>query len=191
MFVAEPGGPGRTHAEAMAACLAVHAPKIRIRNAAIFGENLSTSVGRLCDALDWMGKAPPALLLCSFGLERLDPALAERFAALRNAGTLTVASAPARGGPVYPASLPGSISVQGDARCEPADWSHLALPHARFGAHVVAAKHPQVRGASAAAAHFCGHLAARLGAGEDAEAAIAALEAGARHKGRERRGADD
>lgn len=186
LFAEAGSGAGAAHAAGLAASIAAHAPDTRFRNAVIFGQRLTTGEEQLVAALDWLLAEPPDLVLCSFGLRRVSARTEARFADLAQRAPL-IASAPARGPAVFPAALPFTIAVQGDARCAPGEWSHLALPQARFGAHVVAAKHPDIRGASAAAAHFCGHLARRLSEGATPEAALGALAAEAPHQGPERR----
>lgn len=170
---AEPGPPATAHAEAVAAAILAHAPEVRIRSIAVFGATLATDAATLARAL---GAAEGAdIVHCSLGLARNDPAVAAALARL--SGTV-VAASPARGAPVWPASLPGVVAVQGDARCGPDAWSLIDPSRPLYGACPRSAAHPAVAGASIAAAHLTGHLA-RHG--------LAALEAGASWLGRERR----
>ena len=148
------------HALAMATTIHRHAPHVNFVNGIIFPGRLVTSVAVLCDALEWIGQDPPEIVHCSFGLARASLELEMRVRALEKAGSLIVASAPARGEPVYPAALEGVVSVQGDARCKPEDVARLDLPGALFGACVISPEAPDIRGASIAAAHVCGMLAA-------------------------------
>lgn len=179
-------GPEGTHAAAMAAALLAGCPGARIDNLVVFGGGLTTTAECVASALGAAEGA--ALVLCAFGMARADPGMAAAVARLLDAGALVVAAAPARGAPVCPAGFAGVVSVQGDARCGPGDWSRLDLPQARFGACPALADHPGVGGASVAAAHFAGIVARRIGAGEDPAGVIAELARTAPHQGRERRG---
>ncbi|ADZ70908.1 S8/S53 family peptidase [Polymorphum gilvum] len=177
----------RRHAGALSATIRHFSGAVRVVNAVVFPGRLSTTVEALADALDWLREEPPQIVHCSFGLARPSAEIALRIRILQEAGSLVVASAPARGGPVFPAALADVVSVQGDARCGPGELSRLDLPQAAWGACPVALGHPQVRGASAAAAHLSGLLAARW-SGSAAEA-LDALSPAVRYLGRERCGA--
>ena len=99
------------------------------------------------------------------------------------AGLILIASTPARGAPVYPAAYPGVLRVTGDARCGPGELSALGVP-ADYGA-CVRDVDGSPGGASLAAAHVTGLLAAGLEvAGSDA---AAVLGRAVRFRGRERR----
>jgi len=185
-FCPEDGSPhARHHAMAMAETIRSHRDRIAFINAAVFPGQLSTSLQAVCDALDWLASSPPDIVLCSIGIARPSTELFVKINAFLQAGSLVVASAPARGNKVYPAAIDGVISVQGDARCGPKDLSRLDLPNAAFGACPVAAGHPDIRGASPAAAHMAGHLAQNW-QGSAAET-LEALGPAIRYRGRERR----
>jgi len=182
--------PGARHAAAIAASIVRHEASVAFANAAIFGERLTLAPAQLPTALAWLLERPPDVLHCSFGLATVDGELAAAFARAVAACRFVVAAAPARGRPVYPAALPGVLAVSGDARCGPDDWSWLNTAQVDFGAHVVAAHDPAVRGASAAAAHFTGLLCAKLsdaGAGASDAAVLEALRRDASWRGPERR----
>jgi len=173
------------HAGAMAATIRAHADEVQFVNAVVFPGRLATSARTVCAALQWLAGDPPQIVLCSFGMARPPVELTARTQALLQAGSLIVASAPARGDPVYPAAIAGVVSVQGDARCAAGDLSRLDLPQAAFGACPIAAGHPDIRGASAAAAHMAGLLAGNWqGSGA---ITLDALKTSVRHHGRERR----
>ena len=174
------------HAGALRKAATSHAPDVCFKNAVIFGARLGTSRAAVIDALTWLTVEPPDIVHCSFGLPGIDGEIADRVAVLVEQGSVVVASAPARGVPVIPAALPGVIAVQGDARCGPVDLSWLATEQADFGAHVLIDGAPDVRGASAAAAHFTGHLAALLPKYPPADA-LEQLKAVARWRGPEHR----
>lgn len=149
----------RKHASAMATTIGAYCEDFEIINAVVFPGSLSTTLGMVCDALEWLGDDPPDIVLCSFGSARASVELSVMTSRLQNAGSLVVASAPARGNPVFPAAYPDVISVQGDARCGPGEISRLDLPQATYGACPQALGVPEIRGASAAAAHAAGLLA--------------------------------
>ncbi|MBD1544921.1 hypothetical protein [Roseibium aggregatum] len=175
------------HAGAMAATIRAQAGEVHFVNAVVFPGRLSTSAQTVCDALEWLAEDPPEIVLCSFGMARSSVELTARTKALLQAGSLVVASAPARGDPVFPAAIGGVLSVQGDARCQPGDLSRLDLPQATFGACPIATDHPDIRGASAAAAHMAGLLAKNWqGSAADTQDA---LKTAFRYRGRERRSA--
>lgn len=173
--------PAGLHAAALAAAVLGHAPEAVIDSLVVFGGSLATDAASVAAALEAAGDAQ--VVLCAFGLGRDDPGIAAATAALQARGALVVAAAPARGGPAWPAALPGVLAVQGDARCAPAQWS--ALAPGRFGACPTASA--GVRGASAAAGHLAGHLARLLSEGRTAGDALAALDVGAAFRGAERR----
>lgn len=159
-FCPDDGCPlATTHASAMAATIALHAQDACFMSAAVFPGRLVTNLQTVCDALDWLAGDPPDLVLCSFGVTHSSLDLALAAARLQQVGCLIIASAPARGVPVYPSAFEGVISVQGDARCGPGEVSRLDLPQATYGACPVANEYPHIRGASAAAAHLAGLLA--------------------------------
>lgn len=187
--VLRPGDMGAAeggHAAAMAAALLAGCPDARIENLVVFAGGLTTNAACVADAMEDARGAD--LVLCAFGMTRADPALALATARVLEGGAVIVAAAPARGAPVFPAAFDGVVSVQGDARCGPTDWSRLDLPQARFGACPALAPHPGVAGASVAAAHFAGIVARHIAGGAPGADAIALIARTAPHQGRERRG---
>ncbi|MEY8800696.1 hypothetical protein AB9K35_10300 [Leisingera sp. XS_AS12] len=152
------GSPADRHASRMAAAIRANAPEAQLLGFSIFPGRLSTALATVAEALRHAAASEAAIVHCSFGHGEASPVLAEAVAAVLAAGKLLVASAPARGAPVYPAGCAGVLSVQGDARCAPGQWSRLDLPGARYGACPGSPGTP-VRGASLAAAHFTGLLA--------------------------------
>lgn len=172
--------PAAHHAHAMATTIVGHAPWVTINNHVVFPGRLSTSVAVICDALEQALRSDATFVHCSFGLPKSTPDLYRAICALTASGKHVVASAAARGDAVYPAAYDGVTSVQGDARCDVEDWSHLSLPHAEFGACPTGLD-PGVRGASIAAAHFTGLWAKALQHG-----AAEKMQMNARYRGRER-----
>lgn len=186
--VMDRSSPAAHHAACLAAAIKSHCAEARFFNAVVFGGHLTTSQAAIAAALEQCAVANVDLILCSFGVPTAASRLATAVAAILERGIPIVASAPARGDPVYPANIDNVLSVQGDARCAPDQWSALNLPTARFGAHPTASsgEGDPVRGASAAAAHFAGHLAHR-GRNLTPIEAVALLERTAAYHGRERR----
>lgn len=154
--------PAALHASHMAAAIRANAPKVRLLGISVFPGRLATSLTTVAEALRRAAESEAEIVHCSFGHAEASPLLTDAVAAVLAAGKLLVASAPARGVPVYPAGYDGVLSVQGDARCAPGQWSLLDLPGARFGA-CPGGPGALVRGASLAAAHFTGLLARACG----------------------------
>ena len=182
--------PAAAHAQAMADAL-IASGDVNGRdllNARVFDTGLRTGVSRVVSAIDdllrWPG--PIDLVLCAFGLPRADPDLLQRLDDLTGRVGVVVASSPARGALVWPAAHVGVISVQGDARCAPLQWSALGLAHADFGADPSPTVPGGPAGSSLAAARFAGLLLARVPQPGMPEAALAMIR-GAHFRGRERR----
>ncbi|KIC36424.1 hypothetical protein [Leisingera sp. ANG-M7] len=150
--------PAALHASCMTAAIRVNAPDARILGLSVFAGHLTTSLATVAEALHKAAGSEAEIVHCSFGHGQASPLMAEAVAAVLAAGKLLVASAPARGAPVFPAGCAGVLPVQGDARCSSSQWSLLNLPGAQYGASPGAPGAP-VRGASLAAAHFTGLLA--------------------------------
>jgi hypothetical protein len=153
----------------------------------IFDTGLSTSVQRVLEALTAAAELSVDIVHCSFGLARPDSQLDAAVERLLRDGVLVVASHPARGTDAgWPSSHPRVISVQGDARCGPADWSILQVEPLLFGA-CAASDDTEIGGASLAAARFTGHLSRLIASGNSMEKVQKLLWNGARWRGRERR----
>lgn len=180
---ANAASPAGRHAAAVAAAITALAPDAEIISIPVFQGRLAARVQDLVLALETAARTGAAIVHCSLGLARNDAAVAAAIDAL--SGIIVVASAPARGAPVWPAALASVLSVQGDARCGARQWSHLGLPQADYGACPHSESDPAIAGASIAAAHLTGLLA---GSGVAAPAAARDwLLRGAAHVGRERR----
>lgn len=178
-----PDSPARRHATVLADAICAQAPQTTILSIPVFRGGLSARVSDLVEALRQAAESDAQIVHCSLGLPRNDPWVEAAIRALDD--RIVVASAPARGDPVWPAALPSVISVQGDARCGPGQWSALALPTADFGACPHADNRFGIAGASVAAANLTGILAqADLSSPEPARHM---LIAGAAFHGRERR----
>lgn len=172
--------PAGQHASAVARAILSEAPEVRLLSIPVFKARLAARTSDLVTALEQAAESGAEIVHCSLGLARNDPAVAAAIEALGK--RIVVASAPARGDPVWPAALATVISVQGDARCGPGEWSRLDLPTADYGACPAS---QGIAGASIAAAHLTGILAAQRVTTD--QQARAFLNAGAAHVGRERR----
>ncbi|MEZ5825404.1 MAG: hypothetical protein R3C97_11920 [Geminicoccaceae bacterium] len=178
-----PANPAERHAQAVAGAIRAGCREARITFLPVFTSGLSTSVSRVVDALRQAAESDARIVHCSFGLPRFDALLADAVKALLEQERTVVASAPARGGPVWPAAFPDVFAVQGDARCAPNQWSWLDLPNALLGAHPHSLTDPGISGSSIAAAHLTGLYAAL----PDIERNLANLQEKAAYSGRERR----
>lgn len=186
--VADPLGHGSQVAELIRAA----APAVRLASAQVFAAQQPVSAEVVAAALRWCLTRDVRVVNLSLGLRHDRPVLRAACAAAVEAGVLLVASAPARGGPVYPAAYPDVLAVSGDARCAPGAWSLIdggALIGATplvAGVHTPGATAPG--GASFAAARVSGLAAAYFTAFPQATVADfrAALHAGAAFVGRER-----
>jgi hypothetical protein len=152
------------HAGAVAQAVLASAPDARFAVAQVFFDRLVTTAAQAAAGLDWLVGEGAAVVNMSFGLAANRAVLREACARATTRGIILVASAPARGDPVFPAAYPDVIRVTGDARCAPGELSALDGPRADFGAPVRAAT---AAGASIGAAHVTGEIARYLGEGGD------------------------
>lgn len=146
------------HGTQTAVAILSHLPQAQLCVAKVFSEGLATSALQVTSALEWMIEQDVKLVNMSLGL------ITDR-ASIRNVceeasarGIVLVASSPAHGEAVYPASYASVTSVTGDARCAEHQCSYLHSPQAEFGA-CVQSKTRGIAGASIAAAHFTGLIA--------------------------------
>lgn len=184
--MAEPDTLG--HASAVADAVLARCPEASFLVAQIFFfGKLVTTAAQAAAGLDWLVGQGAAVVNMSFGLAADRAVLREACARAAARGVLLVASAPARGDPVFPASYPGVVRVTGDARCASGELSALDGPRADFGAPVRAANGGA--GASIGAAHVTGEIARYLAAGGDPDLAAvrAHLRSLCRYFGPERR----
>ena len=183
--VADPTG----HGTAIASLLTAGNP-IDLLLGQVFLTTAPATGASVAAAVDWAVDSGARLLHLSLGLSANRPVLREAVSRAVQAGCVLVASAPARGGPVYPASYPGVVRGTGDARCHPGQWALLeaglygACP--RAGPPGSGAR----AGASVGAAWLTRAILA-LPAGASYAAVVAALDAGASYRGRERRTGGD
>lgn len=177
------------HGSSIAATIAAAAPASRLVVAQVFRGAMTAPAAVVAAALEWLTSKEAALVNMSFGLARDRDVLRDACAAARAAGLLLVAASPARGPRAFPAAYPGMIRVSGDARCAPGAVSLLEEDPPLFGA-CPRTVDDRVRGASAAAAHLTGLVAAWMNDRRQVslEEAVDRLRTVARHRGRERRG---
>jgi hypothetical protein len=191
---AEPDAVG--HGSAVARLVVEADPATRLIDAQVFLDRAVTTPGAVAEAVRWAVAEGADVIVLSLGLrsdrESLRTACAEALAA----GVVVVASAPARGQPVYPAAYPGVVRASGDARCRVGEVSWLRDGFAEYGTCCLLAESSLGRGsdrpsggASFAAARLAGFLAAALADGslERGGDPHACLRAAARYVGRERR----
>jgi subtilisin family serine protease len=178
------------HGSSLARTILLAAPSVRIVSAQVFHRSMSASPAVVAAALRWLVEQRARLVNMSFGVRSDRDVLRAACAAAHAAGAILLAAAPARGSAVFPAAYPDVIRVSGDARCAPGEVSFLGSVQADFGA-CPRTEDGSVRGASAAVAQLCGRAAAFLAEQPDANAAALArfLDAAARYRGPERRGA--
>ncbi|MBI2309080.1 MAG: S8 family serine peptidase [Rhodocyclales bacterium] len=181
--VADPLG----HGTQVAGLVLAAAPSAELINAQVFVAGRPVSAAAVAAALHWAVAQGAQVVNLSLGLHDDRLALGLACAAAQAAGVLLVASAPARGGPIYPASYPGVLAVSGDARCGDGEWS-LINGLALVGASPQGESPGRAGGASFAAARISGLAAARFEAAGalSAPAFRSLLRAGASFIGRER-----
>jgi subtilisin family serine protease len=179
------------HGSSIAATIAAAAPASRFVVAQVFRAAMTTPAAVVAAALEWLTSKEVRLVNMSFGLARDREVLRDACAAARVAGLMLVAASPARGPRAFPAAYPGMIRVSGDARCAPGVVSLLEEDPPLFGA-CPRTVDDRVQGASAAAAHLTGLVAAWMQDRQNVslEETLDQLRSVARHRGRERRGDD-
>ena len=199
-LVARPAEPDQVgHGSLVARIVLSHEPNALLVNAQVFHARAAATALAVAAALDWSITQGARLIILSLGLREDRAVLRQACARALDQGAVLLASSPAQGAAVFPASYPGVIRITGDARCAPDEISHLASAQADFGACVRAGGRggdagppATVAGASLAVAHVCGHLAkhfAAVGGAIDPTTARAFLNATARYHGPERRAA--
>lgn len=178
------------HGTSLARIIGGLAPDVAILDAQVFKGPSPSSAAAVAAGLDWVVERGAQVVNMSFGL-RADRAIL-RVACARAAdrGVVMVASVPARGLPVYPASYPGVVRVSGDARCGSGEYSWLGGDGVDFGACVGGLSHkPHAPGggASLAVAHVVGYFAKCLQSGADAAHVFDDLTRRCAYRGPERR----
>lgn len=151
-------GDALGHGSALVESILSHAPKVKIVMAQVFHQKLVTTPAQIAAAIDWLISEKVSVINMSFGLpsDRQVIRLACQKAATAN--IVLVASSPARGQAVYPATYPEVLSATGDARCAQNEFSWLNTHQVDFGAYVKSTSQ-HVAGASVGCAHVTGHIA--------------------------------
>ena len=119
------------HGSRIAALLTAGEDAVDLLLGQVFLNAEATSAAAVAAALDWSVSSGARLIHLSLGITRDRPVLSNAVRQAIEAGAIVVASTPARGVTVFPASYPGVIQATGDARCGPGDLSRLAPM--RFG----------------------------------------------------------
>ncbi len=149
------------HGSAIAQSILDEAPQAVFLNAQVFLKEPVTTPKVVAAAFDWLRERGVRLINVSLGLGGDRKALRASVEAALSSGIIILASSPARGGPVFPASYSGVIRVCGDARCAEDELSALFTEQADFGAYAWpqgkdADGIPLIGGASFAAAKVSG-----------------------------------
>jgi Subtilase family len=176
------------HGTAIAHLLREHGGGPGLLVAQVFAQTQRCSPERVTAALEWLVERGAALINLSVGLREASACLRGACERAEAAGVMLVASAPARGAPVYPAAYAQCIAVSGDARCADDEISWLGSANADFGAHpFLVPGDSRSGGASYAAARVSGRIVRLLADGTPAKAIAAALQTQCRYHGPERR----
>lgn len=179
------------HGTAVARTILKRAPESVLLSAQVFRAGRPGVPAIVAAGLEWLVESGAGIVNMSFGLRHDREVLRNACRASLGGGVVLVASVPARGPVTYPAAYPGVIRVTGDARCAPGELSWLGTGRVDFGACVGGDGHrPHAAGAGAslAAAHFSGELAAVLARAGGSDEALRALREKCRYVGREQRG---
>lgn len=177
------------HGSQIARSVLAQCPSARLVVANVFDQGREANLDAVLVALSWLAKQRVQVINMSFGMAVPSSRFAQACRDAAQSGTVLVASAPARGTPVFPAAFEDCIAVTGDARCAPGEVSWLATPAADFGTHPMCEPgRPEFGGgASIACARMSGILARLLAAGANADSLRARLRQLAIYTGPERR----
>ncbi len=180
-----PVADARGHGTRVAGVLQGEAAPAALLVAQVFDRRSVTTAATVAAAIHWAIAERANLVHMSLGLRDDRAVLAAAVAAATAAGSLLVASTPARGAPPFPAAYPGVIRGSGDARCAPAQISALDPAQGHFGGCARAAD--GAGGASIGAAYLSRFILRHLPPGCGYETARRRLAALARFHGPERR----
>ena len=159
------------HGTAVANRLIARSDQVKLVCAKIFASTWVTTAAQAAGGLNWLNDMGCELINMSLGLSADRRILRETCYKLISSGVILIASMPARGVAVYPASYPGVIRVTGDARCNPGEISFLNSERHDFGACVQPCSDESDNvgqaGASLACASITATIADYLAAGGD------------------------
>jgi hypothetical protein len=178
------------HGSRIAGLLTEDGATVELLLAQVFLNARPASPAAVAAGVDWAASHGAHLIHLSLGLAADRAVLRAAVARAVDSGIVVVAAMPARGEPVYPAAYPTVIGGTGDARCGPGEISTLG-PRLFGGcprtARVVRGGTMGGRGGASAGAAWVSKAIVHLPVGTQADAAIDALRATARHVGPERR----
>lgn len=131
-----------------------------IMSAQVLDAQGRSSTDQVAAAMDWLLSSGVKQINLSLGFVQDEPSLRQVFSEAVANDVIVVASCPTMGQPVYPASYPGILSVTGDARLQPTQWSWFQAGQqgAEYGGHVAGPSGQA--GASIACAHVTGIIGA-------------------------------
>ena len=177
------------HGDEIVKLIKEYVPECDIYYAQIFGQKGQSPVDRIVDAVSWLVSCNVDIINMSFGMRTFSESLKNACHSARAKDILLLASAPARGGHVFPASFTSCLSVSGDARCGRDDFSWLGLKHAEFGANpsLEEGNPKKGGGASYACARFSGLLGRYLDEGKSPDDILGEVQRVAKFRGPERR----
>lgn len=157
------------HGSKIATIIRANASAADLLDARAFATGHPSTPARIAEAIDWLIEQNAHVINMSFSLENNDEVLSAAVAHAQAAGLLCVASRPAQGVAVFPATYDGVVSVSGDARCSAGEFSLLQEgPNWHFGAANGGPSHrahQRGHGSSFACAHVSGALAQLISTG--------------------------
>ncbi len=166
VVIGPPEADSLGHGTALAGLVLDRVPSIRLMSAQVFDRRGIAAPAVIAAGLDWLVSEAVQVVNMSFGLMQDRRVLSAACRRAVEAGVLVVASVPAMGPVVYPASYAGIVRVTGDARCGDGEISYLGGPRAHFGARPwlpgggAAPGAASIAGASVASARVAAELAA-------------------------------
>lgn len=179
--------PAERHAEAVKAAVLSTNPDADVVSFPIFQETLRTRRDIVIEALHAAMTSDAKVLHCSFGFAQPDSATHKAFMSAVSRFDCVVASSPARGQPVYPASYEGVVKASGDARLTGLMHSWLNTDQVDFAANPRPPIGFSAAGASIGAARFSGIISARLATGKCLQGVLLGLRSSASYHGNERK----
>lgn len=185
LLVEPAAGDELGHGTACAAVIRTLAPDVRLYSVKVFDDDLATTVDRLAAAIEWVGSSGIDVVNLSLGTTMADDVspLDEACRRALDRGVVLVAAGEPGSRAVYPAALPGVVSVYAHPACR---WGEYVIDEAcpwRVGASGDPVRLPGVptganfHGSSIAASHVSG-LICRVMQATGARGAEAVLRLG-------------